>query len=75
MPTKLPAVNGRQVIAALRKHGFSVDRIKGSHHVLMKPGHRRVIVPVHSGKDVKPGTLRNIIKSAGLTEAEFVDAL
>jgi len=49
----------------------------GSHHVLVYPGHstRTVTVPVHSGRDLKPGTLRAIIRQAGLTVEEFKEFL
>jgi len=63
---KLPAVNGRRVVQALRHAGFTVERIVGSHHVM---------VPVHSGRDLKPGTLRAIIRQAGFTLDEFTELL
>jgi predicted RNA binding protein YcfA (HicA-like mRNA interferase family) len=74
---RLPAVNGRRVVQALTRAGFVVDRIVGSHHVLASPGdpRRAVSVPVHSGRDLKPGTLRGIIRQAGLTVEEFVALL
>jgi len=73
----LPVVNGRRVIQALRRAGFVVDRIVGSHHVLAYPGDptRTVTVPVHSGRDLKPGTLRAIIRQAGFTVEEFAELL
>jgi predicted RNA binding protein YcfA (HicA-like mRNA interferase family) len=57
---KLPAVSGKRVIQALTKAGFIVNRIVGSHHVLVFPGDptRTVTVPVHGARDLKPGTLR-----------------
>lgn len=53
--------------------GFVVDRIAGSHHVMTFPGDptRTVTVPVKAGRDLKPGTLRSIIRQAGLTVEEF----
>jgi predicted RNA binding protein YcfA (HicA-like mRNA interferase family) len=73
----LPVVNGRQVIRALVRAGFVVDRIAGSHHVLTYPQEprRTVTVPVHAGRDLKRGTLRSIIRQAGFTVEEFVDLL
>jgi predicted RNA binding protein YcfA (HicA-like mRNA interferase family) len=69
----LPIVSGQRVIRALTRHGFVVDRIVGSHHVLVHPTDptRTVTVPVHSGRDLKPGTLRAIIRQAGFTVEEF----
>ena len=74
---RLPAVNGRRALQALRRAGFIVDRIVGSHHVLVYPGDptRTVVVPVHSERDLKPGTVRGIIRQAGLTPEEFAQLL
>jgi predicted RNA binding protein YcfA (HicA-like mRNA interferase family) len=65
------------VIQALKRAGFVVDRIVGSHHVLAFPGNptRTVSVPVHAGRDPKPGTLRAIIRQTGFTVQEFVALL
>ncbi|HEY4859574.1 MAG TPA: type II toxin-antitoxin system HicA family toxin [Xanthobacteraceae bacterium] len=74
---RLPVVNGRQVLRALAKAGFVVDRIVGSHHVLVHPrdSKRTVTVPVHAGRDLKQGTLRSIIRRAGFTVTEFIALL
>ena len=74
---KLPVVSGKRVIQALTKAGFTVNRIVCSHHVLVYPRDptRTVTVPVHAGRDLKPGTLRSIIRQAGLTVEEFVELL
>ena len=74
---RLPAVNGKKTIQALTRAGFVVDRIVGSYHVLALPGDhtRAVSVPVHTGRDLKPGTLRAIIRQAGLTVEEFISLL
>jgi predicted RNA binding protein YcfA (HicA-like mRNA interferase family) len=71
----LPAVNGKRVIQALKRAGFVVDRIVG--HVLAFPGNpaRTLSVPVHAGRDLKPGTLRGIIRQTGFTVEEFVRLL
>jgi predicted RNA binding protein YcfA (HicA-like mRNA interferase family) len=70
---KLPALDGRRVVRALTRSGFVTDRIVGSHHVMVFPGDgtRTVTVPVHSSRDLKPGTLRSIIKQAGFSLEEF----
>jgi predicted RNA binding protein YcfA (HicA-like mRNA interferase family) len=74
---RLPVVSGRCTIQALTRAGFVADRITGSHYVLAFPGDptRTVTVPVHAGRDLKPGTLRSIIRQAGLTVDEFVALL
>ena len=74
MPGALPVANGREVVRALRRGGFVVDRIVGSHYVLAHPGDakRTVVVPVHGSKDLKPGTMRSIIRQSGLSIESFV---
>jgi predicted RNA binding protein YcfA (HicA-like mRNA interferase family) len=74
---RLPVVNGRQVVRALTRSGFVIDRIAGSHHILVHPTdpRRAVTVPVHGGRDLKRGTIRSILRQAGLTVEEFVQLL
>ncbi len=64
-------------MAALRHAGFVVDRVAGSHYILRHQNNprRAVSVPFHGARDLKPGTLRNIIRQAGLTVEEFVGLL
>lgn len=71
---RLPAITGRQAIEAFQTFGFVVDRVHGSHHLMKRPGHRFALsVPVHSNQTVPPGTLRSLIRAAGLSVAEFVE--
>jgi predicted RNA binding protein YcfA (HicA-like mRNA interferase family) len=66
-----PVCRAREALAALRKAGFVLDHQTGSHAILYKPGHPNPItLPMHAG-DVKPGTMRRIIRDAGLTIEEF----
>jgi predicted RNA binding protein YcfA (HicA-like mRNA interferase family) len=71
----LPRVSGREVVVALAKLGYEKDRQKGSHIVLrqMAYPHRRLVVPDH--KEIAKGTLRAIIKQAGLTAEELIELL
>jgi len=69
--TRLPTVSGRQAVAAFESAGFEVRRQRGSHIVLVKPGFPETLsVPDH--RQLKPGTLRALIRKAGLTVDEFV---
>ena len=70
--SRLPRISGREVVKALRKIGFEFDHQRGSHIVLRHtaPPHRRLTVPDHS--EVAIGTLRAIIRQAGLTVEKFV---
>ena len=64
---QVPSVRGTLVVSALEKAGFVVARINGSHHIMRHPDGRNTTVPVHHGRDVRPGTLRNILRDVGLT--------
>jgi predicted RNA binding protein YcfA (HicA-like mRNA interferase family) len=72
---KLPTdLSGRDVRAALERIGFIFRRQTGSHMVLRRDQpHARVIVPDH--RCMRSGTLRQIIREAGLTVDEFVALL
>lgn len=70
---RLPTVSGRDVVRALERAGFLVDRVVGSHHVMIDPqdSRRTVSVPVHGSCELKRGTLRSIIRQAGFCVEEF----
>ena len=70
--SRLNTVSARECIRALERAGFVLKRQNGSHIVMGKPG-RRVVVPNH--KQLKIGTLRNILDQAGLTTEEFIELL
>lgn len=57
----------------LRKFGYERDHQKGSHIVLRQTSYpyRRITVPDH--REVAKGTLRAIIRQAGLSVAEFIN--
>ena len=62
--------SGKQVVRALRRSGFVVDHQRGSHifmHNLDK--NISVVVPLH--KELKKGTLNNILKKTGITPEEL----
>jgi predicted RNA binding protein YcfA (HicA-like mRNA interferase family) len=71
--SRLPAVKSRQMVRALERAGFRVDRQKGS-HLLLKRGPLRVTVPMHSG-DLKRGTVRSILEQAGIEEDQLIELL
>ena len=65
--TKLPSLTGKKLIKALRKAGFEVVRVKGSHHFLRHPDGRTTVVPVHAGETLGPGLLSKILRDCELT--------
>lgn len=72
---RLPVVSGSEAVKAFRRIGYEVDVQEGSHMILRhsEPPHRRLSVPNH--KELAKGTLRTLIRDAGLTVQEFVDLL
>lgn len=57
--TKLPRVKGQGLVAALRRAGFEVIRVKGSHYFLRHTDGRCTVVPVHRGETIGPGLMSN----------------
>jgi len=72
---RLPVVSGTDVVKALAKFGYDLDHQTGSHMILRQreAPHRRLTVPRHS--ELAKGTLRAIIRQAGLTIEEFLELL
>jgi predicted RNA binding protein YcfA (HicA-like mRNA interferase family) len=71
---ELPTLSGRETVKTFEALGWQIARQKGSHIILTKPGEMATLsVPDH--KEVAKGTLRSLIRSAGLTVAEFLNAL
>ncbi len=73
--SKLPAVSCREAVAAFQKIGYEVNHQSGSHVILRnrEPPFRRLTIPNH--KEIAKGTLRSLIREAGLTVDEFVALL
>ena len=74
--SRLPQVRPRELIAALQRAGFIVQRVKGSHHFLEHKDDpsRWATVAVHPG-DLPPRDVRDILKQARLSRNEFLNLL
>ena len=70
---KLPILKPRKVSKALERAGFILARQKGSHRIYIKD-RLGVMIPYHN-KDLKPKTLKHIIKQSGLEIEEFIRLL
>lgn len=70
----LPVVSGRAAVRAFERTGWRQERQTGNHIVLTKPG-LAVNLSVPDHRSVKRGTLRTLIRRAGLTVDEFVELL
>ena len=71
--SKLPVISGAECVKALTRAGFTVYRERGSHITLIRKDPPSQLFQNH--KDLDRGTLRAIIRQAGLTVEEFVELL
>ncbi len=71
----LPAVSAQEVINVLRTLGYEKDRQRGSHIIMrqVENPYRRITIPNH--KEIAKGTLRAIIREAGLSVDDFIKLL
>jgi len=67
---RLPVVSGAEAVRIFETVGWTVDRRRGSHVILVKEGHPATLsIPDH--KELARGTLRSLIRSAGMTTEDF----
>jgi predicted RNA binding protein YcfA (HicA-like mRNA interferase family) len=72
---KLARLTGQQVITALRRAGFVVIRLKGSHHFLRHSDGRATVVPVHRSETIGPGLMAKILRDCEMTRDTFIKLL
>jgi predicted RNA binding protein YcfA (HicA-like mRNA interferase family) len=66
------SVSGKELCRVLERHGWSLLRVQGSHHIYGMSGKlARLSVPVHGNRDLKQGLLRHLLRIAGLTERDL----
>lgn len=78
MSARLPSLKPREVLRALERAGFYIHHVGPGSHVQLKhhtDPTKRVTLPGHKGFDLPRGTLRNILKQAGMTAEEFAEHL
>ncbi len=68
----LPVVSGADVVRALERLGFAVARRRGR-HVVLRRGPSGCVMPDHG--ELKVGTLTGILRQAGISKDDFLDAL
>jgi len=69
---RLPVVSGADAVRVLERLGFAVARQRGS-HIVMRRGSIGCVVPNH--RELKVGTLTGLLKQAGVSPDEFIEAL
>ena len=73
MSPSLPSVSGQQVVSALGRAGFQQVSQRGSHVKVRHADGRQAIVPMH--RELARGTLRSILRQAGLSAEELGELL
>jgi predicted RNA binding protein YcfA (HicA-like mRNA interferase family) len=74
--SRLGSYKGEEVVKAFQRVGWKIARQRSSHVILEKEGHEATLsVPVHKGKNVKRGTLRDLIKDTRMTLDEFLECI
>jgi predicted RNA binding protein YcfA (HicA-like mRNA interferase family) len=73
--SQYPTVKAKEFIKVIEKLGFYFDRQKGSHAIYKHNDRRRVVIPIHSGKDLKQGTLMGMIEDIGIDKDRFFKLL
>jgi predicted RNA binding protein YcfA (HicA-like mRNA interferase family) len=63
------AVSGRDLARVVERHGWTLLRVHGSHHIYGKPGNPvRLSIPIHGNRPLKVGLLKHLLKIAKLPE-------
>lgn len=64
-------VSGKALAKAIERKGWSLVRVKGSHHIFVMSGRReRIVIPIHGNRPLKIGLLRALMKIAELEESD-----
>ena len=71
---RLPVISGREAVQAFERAGWRVSRRESSHIILVKAG-IPIALSVPDHREVKRGTLRRLIRNAGLSMEEFASLL
>jgi predicted RNA binding protein YcfA (HicA-like mRNA interferase family) len=63
-------MTGKELLRVLEADGWTLDRIRGSHHILVKTGHRAIPVPIHGNRELPIGIESAILRQAGLKRVQ-----
>lgn len=69
--SRAPRTTGSDLLRALKKAGFTLERTRGSHHFLVHQDGRRTVIPVHSSEIIGPGLLRKILRDCQMETSEL----
>jgi len=66
-----PALNGKDLLQALKRLGFETIRIRGGHHFVRHADGRSSVIPVHANETLGPGLMKSILRQIKLTRADI----
>jgi predicted RNA binding protein YcfA (HicA-like mRNA interferase family) len=65
-------VSGLELAQLVKRRGWTLARVHGSHHIFTMPGRReRIVIPIHGNRPLKVGLLRSLMKIANLKESDL----
>jgi predicted RNA binding protein YcfA (HicA-like mRNA interferase family) len=73
--TRILRIGPDELLGALKRAGFSIIRVRGSHHFLRHLDGRTTVVPVHSGETIGPGLLHKILRDCQMSMDELIGLL
>jgi predicted RNA binding protein YcfA (HicA-like mRNA interferase family) len=64
----LKPITGPELCRKLEQAGWTLKRVRGSHHIFAKAGEKKILaVPVHGNQQLRPGLAARLAKDAGLS--------
>ncbi|MDH6099221.1 type II toxin-antitoxin system HicA family toxin [Anabaenopsis tanganyikae CS-531] len=68
----MKSVSGKELCKVVERYGWELKRITGSHYIYGKKDLEVILsIPVHSNRDLPKGTLKSILKDAGISEKDL----
>ena len=69
--TSFPSLTGKELLLALKKTGFLLVRVKGSHHFIQHDDGRSTVVPVHGSETIGTGLMSKILRDCELSREQL----
>ncbi|MFZ1735654.1 MAG: type II toxin-antitoxin system HicA family toxin [Candidatus Moraniibacteriota bacterium] len=69
--TSFPSLTGKDLLLALKKAGFTLVKVRGSHHFVQHIDGRSTVVPVHTGEAIGPGLVSKILRDCELSREQL----
>jgi predicted RNA binding protein YcfA (HicA-like mRNA interferase family) len=67
----MKSISGKKLAKILKKKGWQLVRVKGSHHPYQKDN-QSISIPIHGNQDLKIGLLKSVMKQTNLTDSDLI---